>query len=100
MAELNPIIHAPQRLQICSILAAADSVEFATVREMLDVSESVLSKHVKVLEEAGYVSVSKATVATRVRTSLALTAAGRKAFANHARALRELVRSAEPLAGE
>jgi DNA-binding MarR family transcriptional regulator len=90
-AALDPVIHAPIRLQVCAMLAAAETVDFATVREMLDVSESVLSKHVKTLEEAGYVAVRKATSEARQRTWLALTPAGRKAFAAHAAALRALV---------
>jgi DNA-binding MarR family transcriptional regulator len=90
-AELDPIIHAALRLQICAILAQAEVVDFAAVREMLDVSESVLSKHVKVLDEAGYVAIRKAAVDHRLRTSLVLTAAGRRAFQAHARALRTLV---------
>ena len=90
-AALDPVIHAPLRLQVCAMLAAAQTVDFATVREMLDVSESVLSKHVKVLEEAGYVAVRKAASDGRQRTWLALSPAGRKAFAAHAAALRSLV---------
>jgi DNA-binding MarR family transcriptional regulator len=90
-AALDAVIHAPLRLQVSAMLAAVDSIDFATVREMLDVSESVLSKHVKVLEEAGYVAVRKATSDHRQRTWLALTPAGRAAFAAHAAALRRLV---------
>jgi DNA-binding MarR family transcriptional regulator len=90
-AALDPVIHAPLRLQICAMLAQAETIDFATVRELLDVSESVVSKHVKVLEEAGYVAVRKAVSDGRQRTWLALTAAGRKAFAAHAAALRALV---------
>ena len=88
---LDPIIHAPLRLQICSALAAAESLDFAGLRAALDVSESVLSKHVKVLEAAGYVAVRKAASEGRQRTRLALTPAGREAFAAHAAALRALI---------
>src|SRR3954453_2737754 len=55
-------------------------MEFVAVREAVSVSDSVLSKHVKQLEEAGYVAVRKATIASRQRTSLSLTRAGRGAF--------------------
>ena len=95
----DPVIHAPPRLQICARLAAAETVDFATVREMLDVSESVLSKHVKVLEEAGYVTVRKVTSDGRQRTWLALSPAGRRAFTAHAAALRKLVGDADLAAG-
>jgi DNA-binding MarR family transcriptional regulator len=101
-AALDPVIHAPLRLQICAILTGAGegTVDFATVREILEVSESVLSKHVKQLEEAGYVAVSKITSAQRSRTWLSMTAAGRKAFAAHAAALRALVGDAGRLVAE
>ncbi|MEV4297832.1 hypothetical protein [Microbispora rosea] len=36
--ELDPVIHAPTRLQIVSLLAAADEAEFAFVRDTLGVS--------------------------------------------------------------
>jgi DNA-binding MarR family transcriptional regulator len=50
----------------------------------------VLSKHVKQLEEAGYVRVHKATRASRLRTSLALTKEGRAAFDAHVAELRRI----------
>jgi DNA-binding MarR family transcriptional regulator len=88
--RFDAVIHASPRLQICGLLAAVDTMEFAAVRETVGVSDSVLSKHVKQLEEAGYVQVRKATVASRVRTSLALTRAGRAAFDAHVAELRRI----------
>lgn len=85
----DAVIHAPGRLQICAILSAAEA-EFATVRDAIAVSDSVLSKHVKTLEEAGYVAVRKAPFGGRQRTWLSLTAAGRKAFAAHVTELNRL----------
>ena len=91
--RFDEIVHAPNRLQICAILSAVDSADFATVREGLGVADSVLSKHVRVLHEAGYVEVRKATCASRVRTSLSLTDAGRAAYDGHVAALRSIVGS-------
>jgi DNA-binding MarR family transcriptional regulator len=88
--RFDPVVHAPPRLQICGLLAAVDSMEFAAVRDSIGVSDSVLSKHVKHLEEAGYLQVRKATIASRQRTSLALTKAGRAAFAAHVAELRRI----------
>jgi DNA-binding MarR family transcriptional regulator len=88
--RFDAVIHASPRLQICGLLAAVDTMEFAAVRDAVGVSDSVLSKHVKQLEEAGYVQVRKATVASRVRTSLALTPAGRAAFDAHVAELRRI----------
>ncbi len=53
MAELDPLIHAPARLQVVTTLSAVSEAEFATLRAVLEVSDSVLSKHVSALAEAG-----------------------------------------------
>lgn len=87
----DPLIHAPGRLQICAILSAAEA-EFAVVRDTIKVSDSVLSKHVKALEEAGYVAVRKAPFDGRSRTWLSMTAAGKKAFKAHVVELERLVK--------
>jgi DNA-binding MarR family transcriptional regulator len=91
LAGFDEIVHAPNRLQICALLAAVDSADFAAVREVIGVADSVLSKHVRVLHEAGYVAVHKATSASRVRTSLYLTPAGRAAYNGHVAALQAIV---------
>ncbi|WP_448625715.1 transcriptional regulator [Geodermatophilus sp. URMC 64] len=88
--RFDAVVHAPPRLQICGLLAAVDTMEFAAVRDAVGVSDSVLSKHVKQLEEAGYVEVRKATIASRQRTSLVLTPSGRAAFAAHVAELRRI----------
>lgn len=85
----DTVIHAPGRLQICAILSAAEA-EFAMVRDAIQVSDSVLSKHVKTLEEAGYIAVRKAAQGGRQRTWLSLTSAGRTAFASHVAELNRL----------
>jgi DNA-binding MarR family transcriptional regulator len=93
-AVLDPVIHAPNRLQMCCMLAGVDTIDFATLRETLDVSESVLSKHIKLLDDAGYVKVKKTPSEGRVRTWVSLTGAGRKALKSHLAALKALMAGA------
>ena len=93
--RFDAVIHPPPRLQVCGLLAAVDSMDFAAVRDSVGVSDSVLSKHVKQLEEAGYVRVRKATVASRQRTWLVLTRTGRTALAGHVAELQRLLAVAE-----
>jgi DNA-binding MarR family transcriptional regulator len=88
--RFDAVVHAPPRLQICGLLATVDTMEFAAVRDAVGVSDSVLSKHVKQLEDAGYVQVRKATIASRQRTSLTLTRGGKRAFAAHVAELRRI----------
>jgi len=90
----DEVVHAPQRLRIMALLVAvAGQVEFGAVRDVLDVADSVLSKHLKVPHDAGYLELCKPTGQGRVRTWVQLTAAGRQAYTAHVAALREIVGS-------
>tara|TARA_R110002167_G_scaffold281745_2_gene487053 strand:+ start:1513 stop:1803 length:291 start_codon:yes stop_codon:yes gene_type:complete len=90
-AKFDPLIHGQNRLQICAILALTAEIEFKVLREKLEVSDSVLSKHLKSLEEASYVHLSKRTDMGRQRTWLSLSSEGRKAYSGHVKALQEIV---------
>lgn len=98
ISGIDPVLHPPARLQIAAALARADEIEFATLREILDVSDSVLSKHLSTLSEAGYVDLKKAASGGRQRTWAAFTKDGRKAFATHMAALKKLAGLAEAAA--
>ena len=88
--RLDAVIHPPNRLRICALLSPLEEAEFQVLREELDVSDSVLSKHLSQLEQAGYLSLRKGVVDGRRRTWARLTASGRKAFARHVAALKEI----------
>jgi DNA-binding transcriptional ArsR family regulator len=100
LPQFDPVIHAPARLQIASLLSAVTEAEFGFVRDAVKVSDSVLSKHVSQLVEAGYVRLRKANLGGRQRTWLALTRDGRRAFAAHVKALEQLVEAAGRAAAE
>jgi DNA-binding MarR family transcriptional regulator len=88
--RLDEVIHAPVRLSIVAVLAQVDEAEFARVRDEVEVSDSVLSKQVATLEQAGYVKVRKGYIGKRPRTWLSLTPSGRSAYVAHLAALREI----------
>ena len=91
----DPVIHAPARLQIMAVLAGVQDAEFAMLRTIADVSDSVLSKHLSALSEAGYVRLRKAALDGRQRTWASLTRAGRTAFREHVAALTMLAKVVE-----
>jgi DNA-binding MarR family transcriptional regulator len=93
--RFNTVIHSPNRLQICALLAPLETAEFQVLRNELDVSDSVLSKHIKQLEEAGYVKQRKNKLNGRQRTWVYLTSKGRKAFESHIQELKRLVALAD-----
>lgn len=86
----DAVIHAPGRLQICALLSGVDQAEFSLIRDRISVSDSVLSKHLKLLEEAGYVSLTKAPSEGRQRTWINLTKPGKTAFRGHVAELNRL----------
>lgn len=91
MVGLDPTIHAPARLQLMTMLAAVTEVEFATLRDGLAVSDSVLSKHVSALVDAGYAKGRKGVREGRRTTWVALTPRGKRALRGHVTALRAII---------
>ena len=89
--SFDEIIHSPNRLKICAFLAPTSSVDFPVLRDMLQVSDSVLSKHIKHLEKAGYVKQRKGSANGRKRSWVYLTTAGQEAFRNHINELKRLI---------
>lgn len=92
-ANLDEHLTHPVRFSIAALLAQLDLADFAFVRDEVEVSDSVLSRQVSTLEEAGLVEVLKDFVGKRPRTRLRLTPRGRTVFDAHVRALEAIVRS-------
>jgi len=96
----DPVIHAPARLQIMAVLAGVQDAEFALLRETVGVSDSVLSKHLAQLAEAGYIRLRKAAQEGRQRTWASLTRDGRRALVSHVKALQTLAGIVDKMAAE
>ncbi len=92
--ELDRVIHEKGRLPIVSLLAASTELSFTELRDTLKMTDGNLSMHIKTLQEAGFVSVTKSFQDRRPLTTCALTPAGRKAFANYIDLLEDIVRQA------
>ncbi|MFZ7086823.1 transcriptional regulator [Curtobacterium sp. RRHDQ10] len=92
----DALVHAPQRLQICAILARGGEVEFGTLRDALDVSDATLSKHLKLLTDAAYVELRRvARDRGHARTWVALSRSGRRALDGHFAFLQSLAPDGE-----
>jgi DNA-binding MarR family transcriptional regulator len=99
-AAFDELIHAPLRLQICAMLSPVRWLPFSDVRDSLEISDSVLSKHLSALAGAGYVEVSRVRADSRSRRQVTLTKAGRTALRGHLAALRAIAAAAEPAMAE
>ena len=85
------MIHERMRLGIVSALAAAPTLSFHELKELLGATDGNLSVHARRLEEAGYVACAKGFEGRTPRTLYRLTAAGRRAFERYLSHLEALV---------
>lgn len=92
---LDPLIHEIARLRICAALAATTAVEAQTLKAAAGISDSALSKHLRRLAEAGYISQTLGTSRGpgRPRTWVSLTDHGRTAYTEHLAALQRLTQA-------
>ena len=88
--DLDPLLLHGVRFSLLAVTVSAGKVAFAYVRDTLQVSDSVLSKQLTALEDAGYVRVGKVAEGRRARTWLLVTEQGRVAFARHRAALQAI----------
>ena len=92
--ELDPLIHVPTRLKIVATLAAlpeGDALSFTRLQDMLGLTPGNLIIHLRKLEEADYISSTKASNGTVSITKVALTGNGRAALGTYTQALRDLL---------
>jgi DNA-binding MarR family transcriptional regulator len=93
--QLDRVIHEKGRLPIMSLLAATPELSFTELRDTLKMTDGNLSLHIKTLQEAGFISVTKSYQNQRPLTTCALTPTGRRAFANYIDLLEQIVRQAK-----
>ena len=90
----DEVIHQSTRLRITAalnVLRKGEALEFGEIKKMLGITDGNMATHLSALEGAGYVEVQKDFIGRKPRTRIALTAAGRKAFAAHVSYLRNLL---------
>lgn len=88
---LDDTVHQRVRLGILAVLAEADQADFGFLKETLDLSDGNLSRHLRVLEDAGFVKIEKGYENRRPRTWVHATKRGRRALADHLAALQQLI---------
>jgi len=89
--QIDRVIHEKGRLAIMSMLAASPELSFTELRDTLNMTDGNLTTHIRTLQEAGYVSVTKSYQNNRPLTTCSVTAAGKKAFANYINLLESII---------
>ena len=91
--RLDRVIHERSRLAIVSALAVNDSLTFRELKDLLRATDGNLSVHARKLEQAGYVSCTKAFEERIPKTTYRLTSAGRRALDRYLNHMEALIRS-------
>ena len=80
IARIDEVIHGRIRLGIMAYLAGAERADFNTLKSKLQTTDGNLSVHLRKLEDAGFVAVSKSFNGRKPLTEADMTEAGRGAF--------------------
>jgi DNA-binding MarR family transcriptional regulator len=94
VSKPDEIIHQSIRLKIMAALNALDigeQLEFTRLRAIVQSTDGNLGAHLVTLENANYVTIIKDFVGRKPRTRVAMSRAGRKAFAEHVAYLRAIL---------
>lgn len=93
---LDRVFHEKARLGIVTSLAGhADGVTFSQLKTLCALTDGNLNRHLQVLEEAGYVALSKDQSGRRPVTTCHLTASGRERFSAYLDTLEQVLRQAQ-----
>jgi DNA-binding MarR family transcriptional regulator len=95
LLQLDRVIHEKGRLAIMSLLAASAQLSFTELRDTLNLTDGNLTAHIRTLQEAGYVAITKSFRGSRPLTTFALTPHGRKTFSEYIDLLEQIVQQAK-----
>ena len=91
ISGLNKIFDSRVRLGIMSVLAVNESVDFNTMKELLNITDGNLASHLKALEKEEVIEVRKQFIGRKPNTSYRITPLGEKLFKEHIDALEKLI---------
>jgi len=94
IGRIDDVIHGRVRLGIMAVLSGVETADFGTLKTRLQTTDGNLSVHLRKLEEAGFVAVTKRFVGRKPLTEAGMTDAGRHAFVAYLDAMASLVRRA------
>ncbi|MBT7333815.1 MAG: transcriptional regulator [Gammaproteobacteria bacterium] len=90
-SDINELIHGKVRLAAIAYISGAGEADFTSIKKVVDTSDGNLSVHLRKLEEAGYVTVTKTFNARKPQTIYALSDSGRNAWLEYLEQMRALV---------
>ncbi len=99
LENIDKTLESKVRLGIMAVLVVNDSMDFKSLRSLLNLTDGNLVTHTRTLENAGYITSSKQFIGRMPNTTYRATDQGREAFRRHLQALESFIdatsRSAE-----
>ena len=93
LQQFNKAFESKARLGIMSVLMVNESVDFNSLKELLQVTDGNLASHAKALEELKYIIVNKQFIGKKPNTTYSATDLGKQAFVNHLNSLEKLLKN-------
>ena len=89
--NLDPIVHAPIRLAILSVLISVKNANFTFLKKITGASDGNLSTHLTKLETSGYISIKKKFVGKKPQTICTITKKGENSLIKHLEQLEQII---------
>ena len=93
LLNFNKAFESRVRLGVMSVLMVNESVDFSTLKELLNLSDGNLASHIKALEEVNYITVNKQFIGRKPNTTYSASREGKRAFHAHLKELESLIRT-------
>lgn len=90
-AKIDKTIHEPARLMILSMLNVVDSADFTFLLHQTGLTRGNFSTHMKKLEDASFVEVTKEFVDNKPLTTYAITSAGAQALIHYRQLMEKIL---------
>ncbi len=92
LIDFNKAFESKVRLGIMSVLMVNDTVDFNSLKELLNLSDGNLASHIKSLVELNYILVNKQFIGNKPNTTYSASKDGKKAFHTHLKSLESLIK--------
>ena len=76
-----------------SVLAVNDTLDFNSLKQLLNLTDGNLASHLKGLEKEDFIGVRKSFIGRKPNTQYFMTTKGKKAFDEHLKALEKLIKT-------
>ena len=89
--DLNKAFENRIRLGIMSSLMVNESMDYLSLKDILDVTDGNLASHAAALEKIEYIAITKEFVGKKTKTTYKVTELGRSEFLKHLKGLENLI---------